>query len=97
MQLRTYVPPGRASKQAARSVTVEPGATNHHKQMVVRKAGRNAEGMDGQSVYVLRCTRAGCGHEYGEEGIRVHQRRCPKCDGGKAGLPVPPPEPTLFG
>ncbi len=55
------------------------------------------DGMAGQNLYVLKCQRAGCGFEYAEEGIRVHQRRCPKCDGGKPGLPVPEPEPTLFG
>ena len=33
----------------------------------------------------------------GEAGIRVHQRKCPVCDGGKPGLPVPAEEPSLFG
>ena len=53
--------------------------------------------MDGQSVYVLQCQRPGCRHEYGEEGIRVHQRKCPRCDNGAPGLPIPDPAPTLFG
>ncbi len=95
MQLRRYVPPPRTARQAARAVTVEPGTTNHHGQQVVRKAGRAADDLAGQNIYVLRCK--GCGHEYGEAGIRVHQRKCPVCGGGKAGFRIPEPEPTLFG
>lgn len=95
MQLKRYVAPGKAQKQSARAVTVEPGTVNENGQQVVRRAGRDAQGMAGQRVYALRCSR--CGHEYGEEGIRVHLRKCPKCQGGKPGLPVPEAEPTLFG
>lgn len=95
MQLRPPAIRGRATREPARATTVEPGTINHHGQTVVRKAGRAADDLVGQSIYILRCK--GCGHEYGEAGIRVHQRKCPKCDGGKAGLPVPEPEPTLFG
>ncbi len=94
MQLRPYTLPSRKS-HAVRSVTVEPGTVNRNDQMVVRRAGRDADGMPGQHVYVLRCQRSGCGEEYGEEGIRVHGRKCPRCQGGKAGLPVP--DATLFG
>ena len=95
MQLKVYIAPGKAGRTATRAVTIEPGTTNSHGQIVVRKAGRAADDLPGQSIYVLRCTR--CGHEYGEAGIRAHQRKCPKCDGGKPGLPLPEPEPTLFG
>jgi predicted Zn-ribbon and HTH transcriptional regulator len=94
MQLRRYIPPARTARQAPRAVTVEPGTSNHHGQIVVRKAGRAADDLAGQSIYVLRCK--GCGHEYGEAGIRVHQRKCPKCDGGKEGLPIPEAAPSLF-
>jgi len=95
MQLRRYIPPARVARSAPRATTVEPGTTNHHGQTVVRKASRAVNDLPGQSVYVLRCK--GCGHEYGEAGIRVHQRKCPVCDGGKPGLPVPAEEPSLFG
>ncbi len=94
MQLRRYIAPAKAARQAARAVTVEPGTSNHHGQVVVRKAGRATDDLAGQSIYVLRCK--GCGHEYGEAGIRAHQRKCPVCDGGKPGWPVPRAEPTLF-
>ncbi|MGI4755577.1 MAG: hypothetical protein ACRYGF_01870 [Janthinobacterium lividum] len=96
MELKRYVVPGRAARQAARAVTVEPGTVNHHGQLVIRKAGRAAEDLPGQSVYVLHCNR--CGHEYGEAGIRVHARKCPKCSGGKPGTEIPESEQaTLFG
>ena len=69
-----------------------------NRQKLLGRAARvGSAAMDGQRVYVLQCQVGGCGHEYGEEGIRVHQRRCPRCQGGKPGLPVPMLEPTLFG
>jgi hypothetical protein len=95
MQLKSYIAPGRAARTSARAATVEPGRVNHHGQLVVRRGARAADDLPGQNIYVLRCN--GCGHEYGEAGIRVWQRKCPVCDGGKPGLPVPEPEPTLFG
>ena len=95
MQLRPPTIRGRAQREPARAPTLVPGETNGHGQILVRKAGRAADDLPGQSIYILRCK--GCGHEYGEAGIRVSQRKCPVCDGGKKGLPVPEPEPTLFG
>lgn len=83
--------------RSTRSVTVEPGRINPHRQKVLRRAGRDDDGMAGQNVYVLECQVHGCGFQYGEEGIRVHQRRCPRCQGGKPGLRVPEAAPTLFG
>ena len=77
--------------------TTRPGTINRQRQKVLRKVDWIAGGMDGQSVYVLQCQRPGCGFEYGEEGIRVHQRKCPRCDGGLPGLPAPAAAPTLFG
>jgi predicted Zn-ribbon and HTH transcriptional regulator len=81
----------------AEAQSTRPGAVNRQRQKVVRKVDWVDGGMDGQSVYVLQCQRPGCGFEYGEEGIRVHQRKCPRCDGGLPGLPVPAAAPTLFG
>ena len=77
--------------------STRPGTVNRHRQKVIRKVDWMDGGMDGQSVYVLQCQLPGCCYEYGEEGIRVHQRRCPRCDDGTPGLPVPAPTPTLFG
>ena len=90
MQLKRFVPPARAARQAPRAVTVEPGSVNHNGQQVVRKAGRAAEDLPGQSIYVLKCQR--CGHEYGEAGIRVHGRKCPQCNEGKPGVTIPESE-----
>lgn len=80
----------------AEAATTRPGYVNVHRQKVLRKVQWVDGGMEGQSVYVLRCQRAGCGFEYGEEGIRLHQRRCPRCDGGVPGLAVPEVGPGLF-
>ncbi len=43
--------------------------------------------LPGQSIYLLHCNL--CGFEYGEAGLRVHARKCPKCSDGAPGLPVP--------
>ncbi len=77
--------------------TLVPGTVNSNRQKVLGRAARLGGGMEGQRVYALQCQVAGCGHVYGEEGIRVHQRRCPRCQEGKPGLPVPVLEATLFG
>jgi hypothetical protein len=87
MQLKRYVAPGRAARPTPRAVTIEPGSVNHHGQLVVRKAGRAADDLPGQNLYLLKCNR--CGHEYAEAGIRVHGRKCPTCSGGKPGVRVP--------
>ena len=93
--MKRYIPPAPTARAETRAQTVEPGSVNGHGQKVIRKAGRAADDLPGQSVYVLECVR--CGYTYGVPGIRVHGRRCPQCDGGKVGLPVPEPERTLFG
>ena len=96
MELKRYVAPARAARQAPRAATVEPGTVNGNGQLVVRKAGRAAEDLPGQSVYLLKCNR--CAHEYGEAGIRVHARKCPQCSGGKPGVVIPESDQaTLFG
>jgi len=82
---------------ASEATTTRPGYVNPQRQKVLRKVPWVDGGMEGQSVYALQCQRAGCGFEYGEEGIRVERRRCPRCDGGVPGLPVPEAAPMLFG
>jgi hypothetical protein len=68
------------------------GFTNRNQQ--VNLGLDNPNGNDhGQSVYVLRCDRVlpegnKCGQIYGANGSDIHQRLCPKCQGGKAGLPL---------
>ena len=73
-----------------------PGTVNENGQEVLRRAGRAAEDLPGQNLYALKCR--SCGYEYGEAGIRVHERKCPKCGGGKPGIDLPESEQaTLFG
>jgi len=65
--------------------TTDPGYVNRNGQTVVRATGE--PGTDHhQRIYVLRCTH--CTTEYGANGSDIHERKCPKCQGGKAGLPV---------
>ena len=95
MQLKRYIAPAKGSRTAVRAVTVEPGTVNHHGQQVLRRAGRAADDLPGQSIYLLHCNR--CGHEYGEAGIRVHARKCPQCSDGKPGVAIPEAaQPSLF-
>ena len=64
--------------------SVQIGFTNEKRQAVVRATG--LPGTDyGQSIYVLRC--GDCGEEYGANGSDVSRRKCPRCQGGKPGLP----------
>jgi len=64
--------------------TTKPGFVNRNGQEVVRVTAKH--GTDHrQYVYVLRCR--GCGHEYGANGTDIHERKCPKHQGGAKGLP----------
>ena len=63
--------------------TTRAGAVNRNDQVVVRRTDiRGTDHM--QYVYVLRCTK--CELEYGANGTDVWQRKCPRCQGGRAGL-----------
>lgn len=61
------------------------GSRNAEGQEIVRKT--DTGGPEGQRIFVLRCTV--CGHEYGAYGIDADVRRCPACQDGPPGLPVP--------
>jgi hypothetical protein len=61
------------------------GYRNPDGQEILRKT--NAGGPEGQRIFVLRCTV--CGHVYGAYGIDADIRRCPACQDGPPGLPVP--------
>ena len=65
--------------------TTRIGYRNPDGQEIVRKT--DVGGPEGQRIYVLRCTV--CGHEYGAYGIDADKRRCPSCQDGRAGLPIP--------
>lgn len=62
------------------------GYRNAEGQEIIRKT--NTGGPQGQRIFVLRCTV--CGHQYGAYGIDADIRRCPVCQDGPSGLPVPP-------
>lgn len=63
--------------------TTNPGYENRNGQVVVRDTG--LPGTDfGQHVYELRCKH--CGHRYGATGSDLHERKCPKSQGGRPGL-----------
>jgi hypothetical protein len=64
------------------------GSRNPDGQEIVRKT--NAGGPQGQRIFVLRCTV--CGHQYGVYGIDADIRRCPACQDGPPGLPIPADE-----
>jgi hypothetical protein len=61
------------------------GYRNPEGQEIVRKT--DAGGPQGQRIYVLRCTV--CGHQYGAYGLDADTRRCPECQDGPPGLPIP--------
>lgn len=63
--------------------TTQPGYVNRNSQVVIR--GTGLSGTDhGQTVYQLGCS--ACGHVYGANGSDIHERKCPKCQGGQPGL-----------
>ena len=75
-----------AKKAAPTSPTTTPGYINRNCQRVVRKT--DLPGNDHlQKTYELRCGH--CGGSYGANGSDIWLRRCPHCQGGAPGLPLP--------
>lgn len=65
--------------------TTRPGFTNRNAQRVIRAAG--LPGPDAlRTVYVLECEQ--CQHRYAVNGSDIFERRCPRCQTGKTGLPI---------
>ncbi len=64
------------------------GYVNRNRQIVLRKSDEPGNDHN-QRIYVLACLNPECRHQYGANGSDVFQRRCPDCQGGKPGLPVP--------
>jgi hypothetical protein len=49
---------------------------------------RHVPGTDhGAISYKMQCLEPGCGKEYGSNGTDVFQRKCPRCQSGKPGIP----------
>lgn len=65
-------------------LTTTIGYVNPRGQVTVRNTGLPSTDHN-QVVYQLACSK--CGHNYGANGSDIHDRRCPKCDGGLPGLP----------
>ncbi|MGA7220784.1 MAG: hypothetical protein WBX38_20885 [Candidatus Sulfotelmatobacter sp.] len=64
--------------------TTQIGFVNRNRQVVVRNTG--LPGTDkNATIYQLGCSQ--CGHVYGANSADIFERRCPKHDNGKPGLP----------
>ncbi len=89
-------PPGRAKqlRSGSRAPTTEPGFRNPNRQTVERATGAPSTTRDAQTIYALRC--GDCGHGYGCNGLDIKERRCPACQGGVTGEPLPEPPLLLF-
>jgi hypothetical protein len=62
------------------------GFVNSNGQVVIRNTGSPGTGF-GQTIYQLGCSL--CGYVYGTNGSDIFDRKCPKCDNGRTGLPLP--------
>ena len=68
------------------SPTTTPGYVNRNRQRVVRKT--DLPGNDHlQKTYELHC--GDCQRSYGANGSDIWLRRCPYCQKGAKGLPLP--------
>jgi hypothetical protein len=73
------------TKKRASPQTTTIGYRNRNWQIVRRATG--LAGTDHlQKVYELECGH--CGHVYGANGSDIHLRLCPRCQGGRPGLPT---------
>lgn len=74
---------------------VDVGDVNEHGQEVIENSGVASTMHYNQTIYVMRCLE--CLNIYGSNGCDVHIRKCPYCQGGAPGEPVPhkrsPPTP----
>ena len=68
--------------------TTRAGFTNTNQQQNLGPTQPLLEGTDhSQYVYVMNCTK--CGLIYGANGSDIHLKKCPKCQGGNPGIPLP--------
>lgn len=84
MTLRQYVDlmDNAGTKQSKDTTRI--GYVNRNDQVVIRNTG--LPGTDhGQTIYQLACNN--CDHNYGANGSDIFERKCPKCQTGKPGLP----------
>ena len=65
--------------------TTEIGYVNRNSQKV--HGTRGVDGNDhGQYSYEMECMIQGCGHVYNTNGTGIFQRKCPRGQGGRAGI-----------
>ncbi len=77
----------RIEREIQNSDTTEPGFINKNGQKNLGRVEPKQEGSDNkQYTYVINCTK--CGLIYGANGSDIFERKCPKCQGGRPGLPL---------
>jgi len=64
--------------------TTQIGYVNRNGQVTIRNTGQ-PETDHLQLVYHLVCSH--CGNNYGSNGSDIHDKKCPKCQNGRPGLP----------
>jgi Zn finger protein HypA/HybF involved in hydrogenase expression len=65
--------------------TTQPGYVNRNAQRVIRAT--QLPGTDKvQTAYVLECEQ--CQHRYAANESDIFERRCPRCQTGKPGIPI---------
>jgi hypothetical protein len=64
----------------------EDGDVNVNGQKLIRKTMQPSPNHYNQRIWILRCTEDNCNHEYGANGCDFHDRKCPRCQGGKPGF-----------
>jgi Zn finger protein HypA/HybF involved in hydrogenase expression len=65
--------------------TNQPGSVNRNAQRVIRDTGLPGT-EQGQTAFALECEQ--CQHRYATNGSDIFERRCPKCQSGKSGIPI---------
>lgn len=65
---------------------INSGDTNRNSQQLLRVTDERGTDHNAR-VWILKC--ADCLNVYGSNSTDAFERKCPKCQGGKAGLPVP--------
>ena len=68
------------------------GSINRNQQKLLEKTGKPGN-LKNAHLWIVRCQRTTnnecCDHIYGANGEDFFERKCPKCDGGAAGIPLP--------
>jgi hypothetical protein len=93
LKLRSPGIRGSGTRAAKPAATTAPGYRNPKGQVVISSTGARSTTHPRQTIYRLRC--GSCLHEYGANGIDIHERCCPACQGGMKGEPLREPPPMF--